>query len=267
MSIILTAEDALKIRTNDKDNVVIIDVRSKEAYVDAHIPGALFLDVKQGLTGKESFLPEPENLERTLSDLGINNEDAIIFYDDGNHRAASKALFVMKYLGHKNVYVLDGGFSSWLKAGNDSTKELPTITPATYKAHPQESLVLTIDQVKEKLLTDESTLIDSRSSKRYTGEVEPKYKKAGHIPGAKNFQSKQVFDEEGLWKKQDKLKQHFQLLNDTNEVVVSCGSGNSACMNFVALMEAGFTDVKLYPGGFSEWINDDTNEVHQGMDP
>lgn len=266
MSILLTTEDVREKHANSECDVAIIDVRKKSEYMEGHIPSALYLDVKLDLTGEQNFLPDHDRLAATLSRLGISNKTTLVFYDDGTHRAASKAWFVLNYLGHEEVYLLEGGFASWLAAGHEADADLPKRETTTYEAKPRKELVLTIDQVKDRLQIDESTLIDSRSNERYTGEVEPKYKKAGHIPRAKNFHSKQVFDEKGLWKDRVALKKHFARLEETNEVVVSCGSGNSACMNVVALTEAGFTDVKLYPGGFSEWIEDDRNEVRQGTE-
>ncbi|MBO1002291.1 sulfurtransferase [Pseudogracilibacillus auburnensis] len=273
MSIILNVEELKKMLDRDGIELVIIDVRTKdkqfntgeEAYKHSHITGALFLDFKADLTGRDSFLPEPEKLAKKLGDVGINNETPILFYDQGNHRSASKAWVVMKYLGHERMYILEGGFSAWVDAGNEVTATMPKLEEAAkYRVNLQKELVVDVKGVKDSLGNETSVLIDSRAHERYTGEVEPTYKKAGHIPGALNYHSKQVFEDHGIWKDKLDLETHFASLKNKEELIVSCGSGNSACMNIVALKEAGFKNVKLYPGGFSEWIEDDNNEVATG---
>lgn len=261
MSIILNVNELeAKLKAS---NVAIIDVRTEEAYAQSHIPGAVFLDVKKELKGEASFFPHANELAEKLGNLGIRNEMAVIFYDGGNHRAASKAWVAMQYIGHEHISILDGGFEAWVEAKKEIAATVTTLQPATYEPQVNENFVVGITEVKDKLDDDQSVLIDSRSHERFTGEKEPKYKRAGHIPGAKNFHSKLIFDEAGNWKEKDDLATHFSTLENKDEVIVSCGSGNSACMNIVALKAAGFDDVKLYPGGFSEWI-DKNNKIDTG---
>src|SRR5699024_1377685 len=256
MSIIINAQE-LKEKI-ENDNVAIIDVRTKggefetgkAAYEHSHLPGALYLDMEKDVAGQNGFMPEADKLADKLGSLGIDRNTPVVLYDDSNHRAASKSWFVLHYLGHEAAYVLDGGFRAWIEAGYEVTENIPTTIPTTYKAKLKKELVVDIDEMKRKLNEENSALIDSRSRDRYIGRNEPKYKKAGHIPGAKNYHAKQVFNREGRWKTEAKLKRIFSDLRDTDEIVVSCGSGNSACMNAVALKEAGFQNVKLFPGGF-----------------
>src|SRR5699024_10992705 len=115
--------------------------------------------------------------------------------------------------------------------------------------------VFTYDAIKEVLGKNSVALIDSRSYERYAGMKEPKYKEAGHIPGAVNYHSKNVFDESGKWRNATELQENFAPLKTKETVIASCGSGGSACLNAVALLEAGFDDVALYPGGYSEWLD------------
>src|SRR5690625_672178 len=268
MSIIIS-DQKLKELINDKKDLAIIDVRTKTkdftsgeaAYGHCHLPKALFLDVKKDLSGENTFLPDVEQLSMRLGHLGIQNNTDIVLYDQGNHRSASKAWFVLRYLGHETVHILNGGFQAWINEGNSVTSERPNIISTTYYPKPRTDLLVDIEQVKDRLEEGQSTLIDSRAPDRYTGKIEPKYRKAGHIPGAKNYHAKLVFEENGLWKSNVNLAKHFSKLTSTDEVMVSCGSGNSACMNLVALKEAGFQNVKLFPGGYSEWIEEDRKSV------
>ncbi|MEI3604158.1 sulfurtransferase [Pseudogracilibacillus sp. SE30717A] len=269
MSIII---DELELRKKlDDKEIVILDVRTKyddfetgeAAYKHSHVPGALYVDVNTYFKGTNTFLPDIDMLAKKLGDLGIRDDTSIVLYDQGNHRAATKAWVVFNYIGHEPVYILNGGFKAWAEAGNEVTTETPAFSPTIYHVKRNEDIVVSIDQVKASLETENAMLIDSRSYDRYSGKVEPKYKKAGHIPGAKNYHSKRVMSEKGLWKTTEELRCHFKDLQQDEEIMVSCGSGNSACINFVALIEAGFKEVKIYPGGFSEWIKDDHNEVEK----
>lgn len=270
MSVIISAQEAKEKLTNK--NTIFVDVRTKEegfssareAYLDHHIPGAIFLHIKEEITGKDSFFRPANEIAETLGMLGIDRGTEIIFYDQGNHRAAAKAWVALYYLGHEKILVLDGGLPGWKRAGGVLTDEVTTYAAKCYEPSVQKRVVQTIDEIKKKHLSPEIALIDSRAYDRFTGEVEPKYKKAGHIPGAVNFHAKHVFSDSGTWKSEKILKSHFESLQEKEEIIVSCGSGNSACLNVVALVAAGFDNVALYPGGFSEWINDDENEVAIG---
>lgn len=255
-----------------KDNFIYIDVRTKDtqfitgeaAYASSHIPGAVFLDVKKDLSAEGTFLPNIEALASKLGDLGISNEMPIVLYDQGNQRAAAKAWYVLHYMGHKPLFILQGGFPAWIKAGFAITTEMMERDKVRYEPHLKKELDVSLDEVKVKVQNDRITLIDSRAKERYSGDVEAKYHKAGHIPGAKNYHAKQVFASKGQWKSKQALREHFSELENTEEIIVSCGSGNAACLNLVALKEAGYQNVKLFAGGFSEWIQDATNEVVKG---
>lgn len=268
MAIIQQAKDLI----SDEANVVFVDVRTRHdhfpdgqtAYNISHIKGAVFLDLHQDLTGETTFLPMAEKLADKLGSLGISNGDAIVLYDQGNQRAVSKAWAALRYLGHEKVYILQGGFPAWVAAGGEVVATDTKRDAVIYRSDVQAGLLMDLSQVKEKLAEDDVTLIDSRGHRRYSGEVEPKYKKAGHIPGAKNYEAKKAFDEHGNWKSKTELQENFRDIHSDDEIIVSCGSGNSACMNLVALTEAGFTNVKLFSGGFSDWIEDDNNKVEKG---
>ena|SRR5699024_2771216 len=273
MKIILQADEVSE-KLKEVANIAVIDVRIKDekygtgkaAYEQEHIEGAIYLDFKEDLSGKGTFLPSIPALAEKLGAHGITRETPVVIYDEGNHRAAAKAYVVLTYLGHETAYILNGGFKAWQEAELPVTDQLTKAVPTRYEVQVDGSFLIDMEDVKERFNQTESVHIDSRAFERYTGEKEPKYKKAGHIPGAKNYHTKLLFDETGAYKDRDSLQTHFENIADKEEVVVSCGSGNSACMNVVALKEAGLDNVKLYPGGFSEWIEDEENEVAQGKE-
>lgn len=267
----------LRNRMQFDDTLAIIDTRydlndpnlGKDLYKKSHIPGAIYFDLKDHLSGKVKKhggshpLPSVEDFAKTIGEHGIDNITTIIVYDDGNNMYASRAWWMFHYIGHKAVYILDGGFNAWMNKGYEVTEEVPKRKRKTFTPEPVD-MTVHIDELKKKLQNKSAVLIDSRSRERYLGKEEPLYHKAGHIPGAKNFFWQEVFTEDGFWKSEEKLREHFTSLNKTDEIIVSCGSGVSACPNIVALKMLGYKNVKLYPGSFSDWISYDDNPVVTG---
>lgn len=265
---VLMETHELQKRIND-DELIVLDVRikgegeekGKQAYLKGHIPGAIFLDVKKDVTGQNSFLPEADEFARKLASLGISERHKIVIYDEGNHRAAAKVWVMLHYMGHEEMYVLNGGIKAWQEDRYELSTEVKQKQPTMYHTQLREAVLMSLEQVKDSLHEKDFTLIDSRSYNRYSGEVEPKYKKAGHIPGAVNYETKQTSTEAGKIKYPSELEKHFRDLDKNDKIVVSCGSGNSAAVNMLALKEAGYHNVALFSGGFEEWIKDDNNEV------
>ncbi|HLS20617.1 MAG TPA: sulfurtransferase [Bacillota bacterium] len=267
----------LRNRMQFDETLAIIDTRydlndpslGRSLYEESHIPGAIYFDLKEHLSGKVEKhggshpLPSIESFAKTLGENGIDNITTVIVYDEGNNMYASRAWWMLHYMGHKAVYVLDGGLNEWVNKGYDVTDEIPKRKPKKFSPEPL-NVVVNIDKLKQKLQNKSAILIDSRSRERYLGEEEPLYHKAGHIPGAKNFFWQEVFNDVGLWKSPKQLEKHFSSLKKTDEIIVSCGSGVSACPNIVALKMAGYENVKLYPGSFSDWISYDDNPLVTG---
>lgn len=260
---------------NDIENTVIVDVRfqlgnpeyGKDAYLASHIPHAVFLDLEKDLSGPVNKhggnhpLPSASVLAQKLGQVGIDRDQTVVIYDQANDMFAPRLWWMLRYMGHEHVNLLDGGLNSWIKAGYQVTDELPNPQPKTF--HPQllTHSVVNIEQVKEKLSRSAALIIDSRAEERYLGYKEPLYKKAGHIPGAKNYFWKGVLNDEGYWKSVQQLEEHFSTLNKQDEIIVSCGSGVSACPNIIGLLLAGYENVKLYPGGYSDWISYEENNI------
>ncbi|SFB05432.1 thiosulfate/3-mercaptopyruvate sulfurtransferase [Lentibacillus halodurans] len=275
MSVIVDPDWLMNRLENTPENTVVVDTRFKltdpdagrKAYVKGHIPQAVYLDLNKDLSGKQTKhggthpLPDMDMFAAKVGNIGIDHDTTVVIYDQQNDMFASRLWWLLNYMGHEDVYVLDGGFDGWVEQGYDVTIEIPSLEPKDFDPEIRDNEEVDIDEVKDKLQHQSATLIDSRSQDRYLGKTEPLYKKAGHIPGAKNFFWKHVLDENGKWKKQTDLEEHFSALSKNDEIIVSCGSGVSACPNILALKSAGYENVKLYPGSFSDWISYDDNKI------
>lgn len=259
-----------------EEDIVTVDVRfelsdpdaGRKAYLEGHILGAVYLDLDRDLSGKVGKhggshpLPDIATITAKLGHVGIANDTKVVIYSANNDMFASRMAWLLYFVGHDDVYLLDGGLEAWVNMGYELTIETPTLEPKEY--HPHVRIDETVDMETVRDRGDDIVLIDSRAKDRYLGKTEPRYKKAGHIPGATNFFWKDVLKENGEWKSNDELEDHFSDLSKDKEIIVSCGSGVSACPNVIALKAAGFNNVKLYPGSFSDWISYDENKVEKG---
>ncbi|MFT0804059.1 sulfurtransferase [Bacillus swezeyi] len=269
MSTLKNPEWVYKRLKEKPEQTVIADIRfqltkpeeGRKAYMKGHLPGAVYVDLKEDLSGElekhggRHPLPSPEKLAKKLGAIGIDRHTAVVVYDDSGGMFAARFWWQLRYLGHDSVYVMDGGFSNWVKAGYDVTTEIPHPVQRDFELTLKDVELLNAKQVQGRLNREDTILIDAREPARYTGEAEPLDQQAGHIPGAKNYFWKDNLTEEGKWKSKEQLKQHYASLDRSSEIVVYCGSGVSACPNVLGLKEAGFQNVKLYAGSWSDWIS------------
>ncbi|MBK9981480.1 MAG: sulfurtransferase [Saprospiraceae bacterium] len=234
--------------------------KGRKEYLQSHIPGAVYLDVNhdlsspiiKGVTGRHP-LPHPEILTSTLKSSGMNNESQVIVYDQSNGAYASRAWWLLRWLGHNNVAVLDGGFKAWNAHELPVENQWPLPSPGNFESDVQNEMTVKM----ESLDPVKAPLIDSREYQRYTGEVEPIDPVAGHIPGAVCVPYMGNTNEEGVWKNADELKKRFSEIESSSmeSPVFYCGSGVTACHNILAYKIATGKDARLYPGSWSEWIN------------
>jgi thiosulfate/3-mercaptopyruvate sulfurtransferase len=266
-------------------NVVkLVDVRfalgkpdfGLEAYQAGHLPGAVFLDLERDLSspvrddrvGGRHPLPNPEKLGEKLSSLGIGNSSLVVFYDDpssGQGFYAAHGWWLLRWLGHDNVVVLDGGLPAWLKAGGKLETGTTSTSSTTFTANVRPEMVVNAAQVAARSFS--AALLDSRAAPRYRGEVEPLDWKAGHIPGAINMDWSDGLSANGTFKPSLEQQERFSTLENAEEVLVYCGSGVSAGANMLALELAGVKNAKLYAGSWSDWVSNSSNPVAVGIDP
>lgn len=245
--------------------VVILDCRfnlvdktlGREQYRTGHIPGAYFLDLEKDLSGEigkhggRHPLPDAETLGNKLRSAGINHHSQIVVYDDSRMGYAAHAWWLLRYFGLQEVVILDGGFNSWVNSGGAIDRREPALKRGNIELHSQEDWIVNRDDI---LRADSVfTLIDSREAKRFRGEEEPVDPVAGHIPGAINYFWQDATTEEGFIKPIEEQQHRWKDLTSDN-LVVYCGSGVTACVNVLSLEMIGIK-AKLYPGSWSDWCS------------
>lgn len=252
----------------DDQNIIIIDCRfsladpelGKKQYQESHIPGAFYLDLNQDLSkpiekhGGRHPLPNPNQFAQKLANIGVKyQETLVVAYDDSRFAFASRLWWLLTYLGHEKVAILDGGFSQWQKK-YPVTNEVSNPKSGFFAPQIQSKIVVDIETVKAKKDLPEIVLVDSRDSDRYLGKNEPIDPIAGHIPGAVNYPWKEVTDENSQAKVSEQVSRWEELKN-ADEVIVYCGSGVTACVNLWSLKMAGIHTGKLYAGSWSDWCS------------
>lgn len=263
------------------ENLRVIDARfaltdakaGLTAYSAGHIPGALHVDLNADLSSEKTDsllgrhpLPSAELFGAVLSRLGIWPETRVVVYDQSDAAmAASRFWFLMRLAGHQNVSVLDGGMNAWLAAGWPIETRVPQPAATHYPVRYRYDMLVTADELRT-LLTNaaETVLLDARAPERFRGDVEPIDTKAGHIPGAVNrpFTSNMV---DGVFKSSEQLRAEFTpLIAGKANILLSCGSGVTACHNALALSHVGIENYRLFAPSWSGWIADDNNAVAVG---
>jgi thiosulfate/3-mercaptopyruvate sulfurtransferase len=232
-------------------------------YKEGHIPGALFASLDRDLSGRKTGkngrhpLPEPQDFEKWLEHTGLTPRDQVVCYDAGNGSMAARLWWMLRWIGHDKVAVLDGGFAKWTKEGRPVGVEIPIFTPLNYPIKLRGDLAADVSQVEKNL--GQNLLVDARAPARYRGEQEPIDPVAGRIPGAKNRFNMDNLAPDGVFKPASELKQDFQKVlgnRAPSEVIHYCGSGVAACHNLLAMEIAGLKGGKLYAGSWSEWSAD-----------
>ena len=235
-----------------------------KAYAQSHIPNARFAhldrDLAAPLTGRNGRhpLPDPNVFADWLTRMGVSNDKQVVGYDNAGGVYASRLWWMLRWMGHQSVAVLDGGWQAWLAAGKPVTAEVPVPKPGRFTGSPQESPV-DAKFVLEHLQSPDMVLIDARANDRYHGQNETIDPIGGHIPGARNRFFKDNLAPHGFFKSPEQLRDDFTPFvgNGSPERIVSqCGSGVTACHNLLAMEIAGLKGGRLYPGSWSEWIAD-----------
>lgn len=244
-------------------------------YQAGHLPGAVFLEVDTDLAGPAGPagrhpLPDPAALQATLRSAGVRPGVPVVAYDAADGSVAARVWWLLRWAGHQEVAVLDGGFAGWRTAGLPVTTDVPAPRPGTITVRPGGMPVL--DAAQAAALARRGVLLDARAAPRYRGETEPVDPKAGHIPGARNAPFGELTDVQGRWLPPDRLRRLARAWGaDGADVGAYCGSGVSACALVLGLELAGITSPQrpaaLYAGSWSQWCTDPTRPVATGAEP
>jgi thiosulfate/3-mercaptopyruvate sulfurtransferase len=269
---------------------VLLDCRSdlsepgagRRAYAAGHIPGARYADLNLDLSspvtlgGGRHPLPSPDALADFFAAAGIGDETQVIAYDDANGSFAARAWWLLRWLGHDAVAVLDGGFKAWVAAGGaagGAPLESGESPPAPGRAKPSFTVrlrpetVLTAADVQRALEDPRRLLVDARAAERFAGTVEPLDRVAGHVPGAVNHPFTANLREDGRFLPAGELRRRWLARlggTEPSAAILMCGSGVTACHNILAMTSAGLPGGKLYAGSWSEWIRDPERPVALG---
>ena len=247
------------------EDAVIVDCRfdlsdttlGHKWYEAAHIPGAVYAHLDDDLSSEPVTdhgrhpLPGAEKMRSFFGRIGITPTTQVVVYDQLGGALAARLWWMLRYMGHETVAVLNGGWSAWINGGFATEKGIVTPQPVEFKGEPNPEMLVLIDQVP-----DQSLLIDSRAAGRYAGDFEPLDPVAGHIPGAINYHfARNQDDGRYMLPKPFVREQMENLLGDIapKDTTFYCGSGVTACYNILATQHAGLSMPKLYVGSWSEW--------------
>ncbi|MHB8034045.1 sulfurtransferase [Clostridium botulinum] len=262
----------------EDENIVIVDCRGdllkdsfgEEIYKKGHIKNAIFADLKKVMSSEEKEhggrnpLPDIEDFKRSIEKLGINKNTLVVAYDELRIAGAARFCWMLRYVGHTNNYVLDGGINKWIAENRklymeeNNSEEKLDIKNGDFNIPLNEEIKADVNYIKDNMKKD-LMLVDSRTNIRYEGTEEPIDKKAGHIPGAKNVYWKDMLKEDGAVD-ENKVRENFLSLKDYTNIAVYCGSGIDATFNFLLLDEVGIK-ARVYAGSWSDWITYKDNPI------
>lgn len=266
---------------SDNANWVLVDCRhdlanlaaGREAYAAGHLPNALFADMEHALSGPKrdangAFrgrhpLPEKDAFIDLLRSWGVNDDTQVVTYDAHGGMFAARLWWMLRWVGHEAVAVLDGGVPAWQAAGLPLSADAPPARPRGTIA-ARAALVTTVDveTVLRNLEHGGRQVVDARAPDRFRGENETIDPVGGHIPGAKNRFFKDNLQADGRFKAPEQLKAELAaVVGDPDQAIMQCGSGVTACHNLLALEVAGMPGAALYPGSWSEWCADAARPV------
>jgi len=246
-----------------KAGVRLVDVSNKpEVYAEGHIPGAVYVNWQSDLTNPDDPVKgqiiTAAQLEALLGRLGIDNQTTVVLYDDTNSLFAARAFWTLKYYGHQDVRILDGGRKKWVAEGRELSQEVPSVSPATYKAgEPDLAIRATWEQVLADLNQPGKVIVDARGPKEYTGQ-DVRSARGGHIPGAINLEWTNQVNPDGTFKPAAELRKLYEQagIKPDQQVITYCQTGVRAAHSWFVLSQLlGFENVANYDGSWEEWGN------------
>ncbi len=258
------------------DNWLIVDCRfdlanpdsGELAYREGHIPGAVYAHLDRDLsspitpeTGRHP-LPNPERFAQRLGEWGVSPTTQVVAYDADTGAIAARLWWLLRWMGHDSVAVLDGGLRAWREAGLSLSTDTPMREPSRFIAHPNRAAWLSADEVAERVRAG-WRLLDARAPERFAGKVEPIDPVAGHVPGAHNHPFSTNLGPGGRFLSADELRKRYEAVQagvPDDRTIAMCGSGVTACHLLLAMEAAGKKGARLYAGSWSEWIRDQRRE-------
>ena len=261
------------------DDPIIIDCRfdllnpdwGYQDYLKNHIPNALYAHLDNDLSRKITQntgrhpLPDIEKINETFSKWGINSHKQVVVYDTASGSYAARLWWMLHYLGHSKVAILNGGLHTWLEHGYPvESGNVHNTNPSIFNGIPNNSMLISTSEMENLINDKKFTIIDARSPEGYSGQSEPIDTIAGRIPNSINFFHQENLDESGYLLSKNELIQKYNLLFEgktANNVVVYCGSGVTSCMNVAVMKHIGLSTPKLYLGSWSEWIRDPNHPI------
>jgi thiosulfate/3-mercaptopyruvate sulfurtransferase len=241
----------------------------ENAYAAGHLPGASFLHLDRDLSGTQSGdngrhpLPDVEAFAAKMGAAGVSRRTQVVVYDDAEGMMAGRLWWLLRWLGHDRVALLDGGIKRWIAEGRPLSLEVPQTVPATFPVEKRD-WVVSADEVLANIEKQEFCVVDARSPDRFRGENETLDAVGGHIPGARNRFFRDNLNADGSFRAAAELRREYVALLAgfaPEQAVLQCGSGVSACHNLVAMEIAGLPGARLYAGSWSEWCSDPSRPV------
>jgi thiosulfate/3-mercaptopyruvate sulfurtransferase len=254
------------------DGCTLLDVRYRMGgppgapeFAVGHVPGAAYVDLDTSLAGAPGPrgrhpLPDPALFQEAMRAAGVSDDRPVVLYDDWGGRAAARCWWLLRWAGHGDARVLDGGWSAWVEAGRVRSDVQKSPQTGDFRLRPGLLPVLGADDVLG--FAEQGVLVDARNPERFRGEVEPVDPVAGHIPGAVNVPTGANLAENGRFRSPEALREVYSMA-EGRPVAAYCGSGVTAAHDILAMAVAGI-DATLYPGSWSEWVTDPTRPVATG---
>lgn len=242
-------------------------------FEQGHLPGAQFVNLDEGLsspttpTSGRHPLPDADTLVEKLRSWGVNNDSQIVCYDDASGAFAARMWWLLLWLGHQGVAVLDGGIDKWVASGLPLVTDKQARPRGTFSGVADDGMWVDIEFVQKRLASNDIALLDARSHERFTAIDKKTDPVPGHVPGADNYPFAENLNQQGEFLSAKELQQRFATVfsrHSQEQTINMCGSGVTACHNLLAMNIAGFPRTRLYVGSWSEWIKDSNRPVDSG---